>query len=55
MEEKTLEQLIKEALEKSEIKFNEKLDELKASQYKLIADKHIDALIKELKEGGFID
>lgn len=54
MEEKTLEQLIKEALEKSEIKFNEKLDELKSFQYKKIIDKRIEELVKELKEIGII-
>ncbi len=54
MEEKTLEQLIKEALAKSDIKFNEKLDELKSFQYKKIIDIRIEALVKELKEKGLI-
>ena len=54
MKEETLEVLILNALEKSEIRFNEKLDEVKASQYKKIIDEHILILVKELKEYGLI-
>ena len=52
---KVIEQLIKQAFEKSEIPFNEKLDDLKASQCGIIVNKHFDALIEELKNDGFIE